>query len=86
MKTFLNSLFWIAIGLDGLLLLIIGLLAMAAAPNAKPGYARDMIPMFLIPAALLAGAIVAHTRSTSAVLRGVSLLLALFPSGCFLPW
>src|SRR5215468_6130309 len=65
---------------DGMLLVVLAMLAMAAEPSSKAAYAWDVFgKLFLLPTILLAAAIVMYTRSTSPAIRGIALLLAASP-------
>lgn len=72
--------FWQAVAADGMLLVTLALLAMAAEPGAKTGQSGNVILwMFLVPTALFAASIAAYTRSALPATRAAAFLLAASP-------
>ncbi len=80
MSQILDNAFWLVVTADGMLLVILALLAMAAEPSSRLRYAWDVTrTLFLLPSVLLAAAVVMHLRATSPSIRWLALLLAASP-------
>jgi len=79
MKSAIEFVFWLAVAGDAMALAMFLMLAMAAEPGVNGRYGFEVAGMFLIPACLLAAAVLVFTHSRSPAWRAVSLMLTAAP-------
>lgn len=75
----MKFLFWSFVAIDVAALVLFGLLALAAAGPSRTNPVAALVVPFLVPAAILVGAIVLFVNSQSALLRTVAVVIAAAP-------